>query len=86
MKAPTGQVARWIELLAPFDWDIQHRAGVRHQNADALSWMPCAGDCKQFRKLIELTGKVGRESPKGRNPPLDYAAQPMSVNLVDVIE
>ena len=86
MKAPTGQVARWIERLAPFDWDIQHRAGVRHPNADALSRMPCAGDCKQCRKLIELTGEVGRESPEGRNPPLDYAAQPMIVNLVDVIE
>ena len=47
--------------------------------------MPCAGDCKQCWKLIELTGEVGRELPEGGNPPLDYAAQPMIVNLVDVI-
>lgn len=43
-KEPQGQVARWIEILSPFDYTIQHRPGKRHQNADALSRDPC-GQC-----------------------------------------
>ena len=36
-KEPTGQLARWIERLADYNFTIQHRAGSRHRNADALS-------------------------------------------------
>ena len=51
MKQPTGQVARWMERLAPFDWVIQHRPGRHHQNADALSRARCPGDCVQCSKI-----------------------------------
>jgi len=34
---PIGQQARWLEILEEFDFDIQHRAGTKHCNADALS-------------------------------------------------
>ena len=34
-KDPEGQTARWIESLASFDFEIQHRPGKRHYNADA---------------------------------------------------
>ena len=40
-KEPEGQVARWIESLAEFEFDIEHRAGTKHLNADALSRVPC---------------------------------------------
>lgn len=36
-KEPKGQVARWIERLAEFDFTIEHRPGRLHGNADALS-------------------------------------------------
>ena len=36
-KAPEGIVARWIEKLSAFDYDIQHRPGPQHANADSLS-------------------------------------------------
>ena len=52
MKNPTGQVARWIERLAAFDWEILHRAGRLHGNADALSRRFCEGDCAQCLKMI----------------------------------
>ena len=32
LRNPSGQVARWIEKLAPFDWKIIHRAGRLHNN------------------------------------------------------
>ena len=40
-KKPEGQIARWIEILATYDYEIQHRAGRIHSNADALSRRPC---------------------------------------------
>ena len=36
-KDPRGQVARWLEVLAQYDFEIQHRPGQKHQNADGLS-------------------------------------------------
>ena len=33
----TGKLARWALLLAEYDIKIEHRPGVMHQNADALS-------------------------------------------------
>ena len=28
MRYPSGQVARWVECLAPFNWSIEHRPGI----------------------------------------------------------
>ena len=41
MKTPEGQLARWLEKLQEFDFEIVHRQGKKHTNADALSRMPC---------------------------------------------
>ncbi|KAK3104661.1 hypothetical protein FSP39_007335 [Pinctada imbricata] len=40
-KNPENQLARWLEILSEFDFDIQHRPGRQHTNADALSRLPC---------------------------------------------
>ena len=45
-KEPEGQVARWLEVLDMFDYDLQHRPGRLHGNADAMSRIPC-GQCDQ---------------------------------------
>ena len=39
-KEPEGQVARWLEMLAQYDYRIEHRTGKKHQNAVALSRNP----------------------------------------------
>ena len=44
-KNPEGQLARWLELLATYDFTIEHRSGMQHGNADSLSRRPC-GNCK----------------------------------------
>ena len=36
-KDPRGQVARWLEILAQYDFEIQHRPGIKRSNADSLS-------------------------------------------------
>ena len=45
-KDPEGQLARWIDYLSTFDFEIQYRSGQRHLNADALSRRPCDVRCK----------------------------------------
>lgn len=36
-KEPEGQLARWLDTLSEYDFEIRHRAGRIHGNADALS-------------------------------------------------
>ena len=38
---PIGQQSRWLEILEEFSFDIEHRPGRLHTNADAMSRMPC---------------------------------------------
>ena len=37
MEAPNGLIGRWLEALGNFDFDVVHRAGKSHGNADSLS-------------------------------------------------
>jgi transposase InsO family protein len=46
-KDPEGQLARWLEVIAAYDMEIEHRAGKLHGNADGLSRLPC-GQCGYF--------------------------------------
>ena len=39
-----GQIARWIENLSAYTFTVQHRAGMIHSNADALSRRSCKDD------------------------------------------
>ena len=39
-----GQLARWLEILGTYDYDVVYRPGSRHGNADALSRRPCSAD------------------------------------------
>ena len=41
IKEPEGQVARWLESLAEFDYEVVQHPGKQHQNADALSRKMC---------------------------------------------
>ena len=37
VKDPSGRIARWLLTLSEYHWDIQHKSGKTHRNADALS-------------------------------------------------
>ncbi|KAL9970389.1 hypothetical protein ACROYT_G022754 [Oculina patagonica] len=39
-KEPQGQVARWLERLQEYDYEVTYRPGKQHCNADALSRRP----------------------------------------------
>ncbi|GBM66799.1 Transposon Ty3-I Gag-Pol polyprotein [Araneus ventricosus] len=64
-KEPEGQIARWIQRLQEYDFEIQHRKGTSHGNADALSRRPCTESCKhctnaekKFGMEIDISVKV----------------------------
>ena len=38
---PVGQQARWLDLLAEYQFRIEHRAGRLHSNSDSVSRRPC---------------------------------------------
>ena len=46
---PIGQQARWLEIIEEFDFEIRHRAGAKHGNADAMSRGPAE---EQYRKDV----------------------------------
>jgi hypothetical protein len=58
-KNPEGQLARWFEVLASYDFRIEHRAGRSHINTDALSRRPCynynteCAHCTRAEKYFE---------------------------------
>ena len=40
-RQPDGQMARWLEALAPCNLKIEYRKGSAHRNADGMSRRPC---------------------------------------------
>jgi len=47
---PISQAARWLTLIEEYDFEIQHRPGSNHQNADSLSRRPCRNGCCEINK------------------------------------
>ena len=62
-KEPEGQLARWLERLAEFDYKITHRQGKKHVNADALSRLPCSqcGRESHYPVLVAATPVVSTD-------------------------
>ena len=55
-----GQVARWLEFLASYEFDIHYRPGISHQNADSMSRRPCIdNNCKYCDRIEEKWGFKG---------------------------
>ncbi len=71
-------MARWIGKLQEFDFEIVHRQGRCHANADAMSRMPC-NQCGR--------GSHGREHPEETNEaPIVMAVTHTEPDLLKVIE
>jgi transposase InsO family protein len=67
-KNPEGQIARWFEILAAYDFEIEHRAGRSHANADAMSRRPChkenCSHCSRTEQKCQLEIESGDKSPR----------------------
>ena len=57
-------MARWLEFLNTYNFEVQHRPGKQHGNADGLSRRPCV-DCtyctRQGQKELESTQNESNE-------------------------
>ena len=42
---PSAQVARWLEIFSAINYQLEHRAGRHHGNADGLSKQSQCLDC-----------------------------------------
>jgi len=60
---PIGPQARWCEVLEEFDFQIVHRAGRLHGNADAMS-----------RRLCRQCGNDGENKPRVSVRAINFAA------------
>ena len=63
---PSHQIARWLELLAEFEFTMEHRAGSKHANADGLS--RCQ-DCSQCSRIESRDGGPTRAELEEGLPP-----------------
>ena len=56
-KEPQGQLARWLQYVFQFRFQIVHRPGKKHGNAGALSREPSAAEgdgCDEYRAGVPL--------------------------------
>jgi len=71
---PVGQQARWLEIMEEYDFSVEHRPGIKHSNADALSRHPCSVKtcvCKNHQTQSEFMVKAisaVKESTELSNP------------------
>ena len=50
-STPEGQVAQWLSMLGEFCFEMKHRPGRLHSNADGLSRRPCPSECRQCSRF-----------------------------------
>ena len=55
-------MARWLEVLAEFDYTVVHRAGKQHTNADALSR---GRQCGRDKEVVEDDPMTGAGNVEG---------------------
>ena len=57
-KNPEGVVARWLATLGTYDFEIEHRRGTLHGNADGLSRIPrkkcMREECKECTPELQI--------------------------------
>jgi len=58
-KTPKGILARWIETLAEFDIEIEHRPGLSHSNVDGMS-RPFCRQCFGKEPKVEWVDELER--------------------------
>jgi hypothetical protein len=94
LQEPKGRIARWIELLSEFDFEIQYRPGVKHNNADGMSRCPNPRNCncdiqnedlqcgpcpKCVKRTSEMSGFVSSAKQVKVQPTRNYRSRVASI-------
>ena len=58
-----GRQAYWQEKLGSFTFDIVHRSGTKHGNADGVSWIPCSEDRASCPQSFDLCAHILDQAP-----------------------
>ena len=77
---PIGQQARWLTTIEEFDFDVKHRAGTAHVNADALSRRPHKVNVTKLnahstgseRQLTEVWSRTLLAEEQSKDPDLGW--------------
>ena len=67
VPVPIQQQARYLNFLADYNFEIQHRAGINHGNSDELSRRPCS-DKKCTRDDCKPVPSHARKFQMKKNP------------------
>ena len=67
VPVPIQQQARYLNFLADYNFEIQHRAEINHGNSDGLSRCPC-GDKKYTREDCTPVSGYARKFQAKKNP------------------
>ena len=70
-KEPEGQVARWLEELQAYVFEVKHRADARHTNAEVLSLRPCTAEgcrCCEKKEACEVELRVEEQGCASLQP------------------
>ena len=59
---PMPQLARWLTFIEQFDYEVQHREGKKHGNADGLSRRPAVDEDNEDRVSQEVEVRVSEDS------------------------
>ena len=78
-RDPEGQLARWLERLQEYDFTIEHRAGPKHVNADAMSRLPCT-QCGRSSHDEDADSFPGLYSGRGSHEDADSLPGSVSVS------
>lgn len=85
-----GQIAPWIETLASYEFEIEHRPGCLHGNADALSRRPCIeNECTYCAKAEtkylpeQLTQKCSVVETRNSSPKMSSEPDKGQVQTID---
>ena len=73
-RNPEGQLARWLETLQEYDFQIVHRQGRLHGNTDAMSRRPCnqcGRDCQTTIEEMVTVSLVQRKPALPERSDLD---------------
>ncbi|KAK3730941.1 hypothetical protein QZH41_008834, partial [Actinostola sp. cb2023] len=65
-RNPDGQMARWLEELSMYEFDIEYRRGGSHGNTDGLSRRP-SRECNKCAKEEEKEIRMRKEGRRGRS-------------------
>ena len=90
MKEPKHRIARWIEVLSEFDFELEYQPGRKHSNVDAMSRcpnprqcsckfavehdLPCKACKKCLHKAEQMIGTLPGELWKSQNESQDTQA------------